>query len=102
MTGERTIAPLTYIIVCGILVLLTCLTVGVSFIPLRGIWHIVIGLIIATCKAWLVFLFFMHLLISGKLTWIIVLVTIFWLGILLVLTLSDYFTRGMIPFTPGH
>jgi len=29
-------------------------------------------------------------------------VACFWLGILLVLTLTDYFTRGIIPFTPGH
>ena len=29
-------------------------------------------------------------------------VAFFWLGILFVLTLNDYLTRDMVPFTPGH
>ena len=85
-----------------ILVLLTVLTTAISFIPLPGVWHIVFGLLIAVCKASLVILFFMHLLISPKLTWLVVLVSFFWLGILLVLTLTDYFSRDMVPFSPGH
>src|SRR5262249_4775978 len=54
----RTISPLTYTIVCVLLVLLTVLTVGVSTLPLEGVWHLVIGLAIAVCKASLVVLFF--------------------------------------------
>ena len=46
-----------------------------------------IGLAIATCKALLVALFFMHLLTSPRLTWLTVAAGLFWLGILLVLTL---------------
>jgi len=99
---ERVISVPTYVIVCVALVLLTVLTMAVSFIPLPGIWHIVFGLTIALCKAVLVILFFMHVLISPRLTWIVILVSAFWLGILLVLTLCDYFSRGMVPFTPGH
>jgi cytochrome c oxidase subunit 4 len=64
--------------------------------------HIVAGLIIAVCKASLVVLFFMHALISPRLTWLVILVACFWLGLLFVLTLSDYFSRGMVPFMPGH
>ncbi len=97
-----TISTATYILVCGILVALTLLTVGVSFIPLPGVWHIVLGLLIAACKATLVVLFFMHALISDRVTWIVIAVMTFWLGILFVLSLSDYFTRGMVPFMPGH
>jgi cytochrome c oxidase subunit 4 len=100
--AERVIAPRTYVVVCGLLIMLTFLTVGVSFVPLAGIWHIVIGLIIAICKASLVVLFFMHVLVSPRLTWVIIAVACFWLGILFVLTLNDYFGRGAIPFTPGH
>jgi cytochrome c oxidase subunit 4 len=99
---ERTISSATYLIVCAVLVGLTFLTVGVSFIPLPGVWHIVLGLTIALCKASLVVLFFMHALLSSRVTWAVIAVASFWLGILLVLTLSDYFTRGMVPFTPGH
>jgi cytochrome c oxidase subunit 4 len=99
---ERTIAPATYVLVCAVLVLLTFLTVGVSFLHVPGVWHIVIGLIIALCKASLVVLFFMHALISNRVTWAVIAVVCFWMGFLLVLTLSDYFTRGIVLFTPGH
>jgi cytochrome c oxidase subunit 4 len=100
--AERVLSPVGYTAICVVLILLTILTVSVSFIPLPGIWHIVIGLLIGTCKATLVVLFFMHALYSSKVTWIVILTAAFWLGILFVLTLSDYFTREMIPHTPGH
>jgi cytochrome c oxidase subunit 4 len=99
---ERVISPSTCVIVCVLLVALTLLTLGVSFIPLPGVWHVVLGLLIALCKASLVVLFFMHALISTRVTWNVIIVASFWLGILLVLTLSDYFSRDMVPFTPGH
>ncbi len=99
---EHTIAPRTYIVVCVLLVLLTFATVGISFAHLSGLMHIVAGLIIAVCKASLVVLFFMHALLSPRLTWLVILVACFWLGLLFVLTLSDYFSRGMVPFMPGH
>jgi cytochrome c oxidase subunit 4 len=102
MAEERTIAPLTYVIVCGILIVLTFVTVGVSCLDVPGLWHVVIGLVIATCKASLVLLFFMHVLISPRLTWIVIAVTAFWLGILVVLTLSDYFSRDLVPYMFGH
>jgi cytochrome c oxidase subunit 4 len=99
---ERTIAPLSYVIVCVLLVLLTVLTVAVSFAHLTGVWHTVIGLTIGVTKASLVVLFFMHAILADRVTWLVIGVVAFWLGILLVLTLADYFTRGMVPFTPGH
>jgi cytochrome c oxidase subunit IV len=99
---ERSISVRTYVVVCLLLVLLTALTVGVSFVPFSGIGHTVIGLVIAVCKGSLVVLFFMHVLISPRLTWIVVGVAGFWLGLLFVLTLNDYVSRGMVPFMPGH
>ena len=92
----------TYVVVCVALVLLTFLTVGLSFWHVPPAWHIVIGLLIAVCKGSLVVLFFMHALVSPKLIWIVISVASFWLCILLVLTLTDYFTRGLVPFAPGH
>ena len=100
--AERTITPRTYVIVCVLLIVLTVLTVAVTFAPLPGLWHIVFGMLIAVCKASLVVLFFMHVLISPRLTWLVIAVACFWLGILLVLTLNDYFSRGMVPYMPGH
>ncbi|HJT77492.1 MAG TPA: cytochrome C oxidase subunit IV family protein [Gemmataceae bacterium] len=99
---ERTISPWTYLIVDLVLVLLTVITVAVSFAPMAGVWHIVCGLVVAVAKAALVVLFFMHLLLSPRLTWSVVVVVIFWLGILLVLTLSDYMSRDMIRYMFGH
>jgi cytochrome c oxidase subunit IV len=99
---ERTISIATYVVVWALLVLLTVLTVTVSFFPVGGTWHLVIGLLIGTCKATLVVLFFMHAILSPRLTWSVIVVSCFWLGLLLVLTLTDYFTRDMVPFMPGH
>ena len=84
-----------------LLILLTLLTVSVSFFPLSGIWHIVIGLSIAACKATLVVLFFMHVKYSSGLTRIVVVAGFFWLAILLALTLSDFFTRAWTPIPSG-
>ena len=100
--AEHIIAPRTYAIVLAILLTLTVLTVGVSFLDLGApVWHIVVGLAIAVLKGSLVVLFFMHALYSSRLTWIVIVVAIFWLGFFLVMTLSDYFSRGLMPY-PGH
>src|SRR5438045_222960 len=99
--AERILSPTFYVIVCAVLILLTLLTVSISFLDVAGVWHIVLGLIIGVTKASLVVLFFMHALYSPRLTWSVIVIAGFWLGILLVLTLSDYFTRGMLPYMPG-
>ena len=100
--AEHVLSPRTYFAVLAVLIVLTFVTVAASFLPLeRPVWHIVIGLTVAVCKASLVVLFFMHVLYSPRLTWIVVAVSVFWLGILLMLTLSDYFSRGLLPY-PGH
>jgi cytochrome c oxidase subunit 4 len=100
--AEHTPSPRTYLIVLAILLALTALTIGVSFLHVNGLWHVVIGLIIAAVKASLVVLFFMHAVTSPRVTWVVILIAIAWIGILLVLTLADYFTRGLVPYTPGH
>ena len=41
----------------------------------------------------MVVLFFMHVKYSTRLTWAVVIGSVFWLGILLALTMSDYLTR---------
>jgi cytochrome c oxidase subunit 4 len=102
MPDRALISPRTYTIVCLVLVLLTALTVSVSLVPLEGGWHLAAGLSIGLCKASLVVLFFMHVLISNRLTWIVIAVACFWLGILFVLTLSEYLSRDLVPFMPGH
>ena len=53
-----------------------------------------IALIIATTKATLVILFFMHVIHSTRLTWIVILASFLWLGVLFVLTFADYLSRA--------
>ncbi len=92
----------TYVAVFVALVALTFATVGASFIPLTGGWHIAIGLTIGLVKASLVALFFMHMIGSPRLTWCIVAISLLWLTVLVSLTFLDYATRGMVPGMPGH
>jgi cytochrome c oxidase subunit 4 len=54
----------------------------------------VAAMTIAVLKAVVVVLFFMHVKYSTRLTWVVVIGGVFWLGILLVLLFSDYLTRG--------
>jgi cytochrome c oxidase subunit 4 len=57
-----------------------------------------VALTIAVLKATLVVLFFMHVKYSTRLTWAVVLGSIFWLGIMFVLTMSDYLTRAWLTY----
>lgn len=100
--AERILPARTYVQVYVFLMVITCLTVGCSFLQLIHVWHVVIGLSLGVIKTIFVLLFFMHVLHSPRLTWIVILVACFWLGILLVLTCTDYFSRGMVPLLPGH
>jgi len=80
----------------GIWIALLCLTVvtaAVSFIDL-GPLNTIVALVIATFKAVLVVLFFMHVkYTSEKLTKIVIVSSIFWLLLLLALSMADYGTR---------
>jgi cytochrome c oxidase subunit 4 len=95
--SERILPSSTYYVVFAALIALTLLTVGISFLELRE-WQTVAGLTIAVCKAVLVALFFMHLLYSNRLPWIVLGAGLFWLGILMALTLSDYLTRHWLAY----
>src|SRR5256885_7866497 len=92
----------SYIGIGAALIALTFVTLAVSFAELPAAGHLTAGLAIGAIKAALVALFFMHLLRSGKVTWMVIAVTAFWVGILFVLTLSDFLTRGRVPHMPGH
>jgi cytochrome c oxidase subunit IV len=89
-----------YLTVFAALLVLTALTVAASWLQI-GIWHTPLALAIAACKAVLVGLFFMHLLHSDRLTWLIVGGSFLWLAILFALTLSDYLARPAISLSGG-
>jgi cytochrome c oxidase subunit 4 len=82
-----------YVTIWLTLMVLTVVTAGVSFIDL-GPFNTVVALLIASFKAVLVVLFFMHVkYMSDRLTKMVVVAVIFWLFLLLGLSLMDYGTR---------
>jgi cytochrome c oxidase subunit 4 len=91
---ERAQRLSTYYGTFAALIGLTLLTVGLAFVPL-GRWHTVTGLLIAGSKATLVALVFMHLWHSRRLVWLVVGGGLFWLALLMGLTLTDYLSRAI-------
>lgn len=85
----------SYYAIFATLLVLTALTVGAATLDL-GRFNAVIALSIATCKATLVALFFMHLRYSVRLTWLVAVVALLWLSLLIGLTMSDQLTRGWL------
>jgi cytochrome c oxidase subunit IV len=82
-----------YLMIFVILLVLTGTTVGAAFVNL-GPLNPIIALGIATTKALLVVLFFMHVKgASEKMTQVVILTGVFFLLLLLGLALADYGTR---------
>ena len=81
-----------YYTIFAILLFCTYLTVQIAFFDL-GRLNAIAALAIAAFKATIVILFFMHVKYSTRLTWAVVLGSIFWFGILVALTMGDYLTR---------
>jgi cytochrome c oxidase subunit IV len=82
-----------YVLIWLALIVGTVLTVIAAHINL-GPFNAAVALIIATTKALLVALFFMHIKgASEKLLKLVVISTIFFLFILLALSMADYGTR---------
>ena len=87
-----------YLIVFGVLVLLTFATVRASMLDL-GPWNAVVALAIAATQALLVALIFMHLRHSPRLTWLVAGGALVWL-VLLFATIGDYLTRNWLGSAP--
>jgi cytochrome c oxidase subunit IV len=90
--AEHIVPKRTYYIVFAVLMFCTYLTWQVAYFDL-GPLNTIAALAIAVFKALLVVLFFMHVKYSTRLTWAVVIGGVFWLGLLLTLTMSDYMTR---------
>ena len=95
MHTDHILPTRVYYTIFGILLLCTYLTWQIAYYDL-GRLNTVAALAIAVFKAVLVVLFFMHAKYSTRLTWVVATAGVFWLGILLALTMGDYLTRGWI------
>jgi cytochrome c oxidase subunit IV len=91
----------TYLGIFVALLCLTALTTGAAFVDLGAELNTVVALAIAVAKALLVILFFMHVKYSSGLTKIVIVAGLFFLAILVSLTLADELTRGWTPNAGG-
>ena len=82
-----------YYAIFATLLILTGVTVAVAYVDL-GPLNTVVALAIACFKAMIVVLYFMHVRYSTRLVKLTVIAGLYWMGILLALTMSDYLTRG--------
>ena len=88
---------LYYLVFVALLVLLAA-TVAVSEVDL-GKANFLVAASIASAKAMLILLFFMHVRDSPPLIWLVAGAGFFWLAILFGLSYSDYWYRGLTPFS---
>ena len=90
--SHHIVSPGIYLTIILTLMALTGITVWAAFVDL-GKFNIVVALAIATTKATLVVLFFMHAKYTPRRTQLVIIAGIFWLAILLFMTMSDYISR---------
>lgn len=93
------VATRVYFVIFGALLVLTAVTVWVALHD-WGWLNTPLALGIAVLKGTLVVLYFMHVRYATKLTRVVVVSGFFWLLILFAFTMSDYLSRGLMPF-PG-
>jgi cytochrome c oxidase subunit 4 len=93
----------TYLLVFAALMVLLLVTVGAYLIDFNrfgeqwGVLNTALALVIASVKAVLVMLVFMHLRHGTKLTWVIAAAGFVWLCVMIVFSYGDYLSRGLIP-----
>jgi cytochrome c oxidase subunit 4 len=90
---HHVVAKKIYYAVFGTLMVLTLVTVAIAYVNL-GPMNAVAALVIACFKATIVVLYFMHVKYSTRLVKLSIVAGLYWMGIIMVLTLSDYLTRG--------
>jgi len=90
------ITPLrTYLVIGASLLILTAITVGLSFIHF-GAFNLVIAMLIASVKATLVAMFFMHLYYDNKLFTAIFSIALIFVSVFIILTMFDTLQRDSL------
>lgn len=98
--GEFHVPMSTYWIIIIALMVLLVVTVVAAFLPL-GFLNMPVAMAIASIKAALVILYFMHVKFSSRLTKVFVAGSFLWLAILFVMAFGDYYTRQWSPNSRG-
>lgn len=91
--SEHIVSSKLYYAIWIMLLVLTVVTAEVATIDV-GPFNTIVALVIASVKALTVALFFMHVkYTSEKMTKVVIVAAIFWLLVLLSLSMADYTTR---------
>jgi cytochrome c oxidase subunit 4 len=96
VSAQHIVSPKIYFAIFGALMGCTLLTVYAATVDLNQHFsglNIIVALVIATFKASLVVLFFMHGKYSSKRTQLVIICSVFWLAVMLFMTMSDYISR---------
>jgi cytochrome c oxidase subunit 4 len=89
-----------YVFILVVLMTLTLLTVGVSYIHL-GKLNLIVAIVIASIKATLVVLFFMHLRYDNKFNALVLIVALLFIGVFFAYTLNDTEHRAEVDLESG-
>ena len=84
-----------YLLIWVALMILLALTWGVAEMNL-GVFNTIAAMTIAVIKMMLVILVFMHVRHNPRLTWFFVAAGFVWLSFMILLTMTDYLTRGRV------
>lgn len=87
------VTPFQYMLVFATLLVFTGITVGAAYVEL-GVFNPIVALAIASFKAVVVILFFMHVKYQSRLIKITVGCGFFTFIVLITMTLSDYISRA--------
>jgi cytochrome c oxidase subunit 4 len=96
VSEHHIVSPKVYFTIFSVLMICTVITVFAAEVDLNKYFsglNIIVALTIAVFKASLVVLFFMHGKYSPKRTQLVIIASVFWLAIMLFMTMSDYVSR---------
>jgi len=97
VSEHHIVSPKIYFTIFAVLMICTVLTVFAAEVDLNKYFsglNVIVALTIAVFKASLVVLFFMHGKYSPKRTQLVIIASVFWLAIMLFMTMSDYVSRS--------
>lgn len=94
LTNHHVMPIYGYFAVFFALLILTALTVGVSYLGLPAPYSILVAMIVAIIKASLVAVFFMHLNFDEPFNRLVFLGSLLFLGLFFFFTFADITTRG--------
>lgn len=95
MSAAHHVSVKVYIVVWAALLILLAVTVGVAYVPL-GRLNTPVALCIATAKAVVVMLYFMHIRYNRWLVWLFAALGFIWVGHMLIWTTADYVSRDWL------